>query len=133
MLFRSGSGASDLLDAYDNAEDALKANLTGKKELEDLNMVENDIRASKRPSYKLVVDHIDHVVNLVGVEHVGIGSDFDGIASTPEGLEDVSKIGILTQELVDRGYSNSDIKLILGENFLRVFSQVENLSYRTNE
>ena len=64
---------------------------------------------------------------------MGIGSNFDGIASTAEGLEDVSKIGSLTQELVDRGYSNSDIKLILGENFLRVFSQVENLSYRTNE
>ncbi len=125
-----GADASDLLDAYDDAEDALKANLQGSKELDDLNIAENNIRKSKRPSYKLVVDHIDHVVNLVGVEHVGIGSDFDGIAATPEGLEDISKMEIISQELSNRGYSNDAIKLILGENFLRVFAQVENISYK---
>ena len=82
-----------------------------------------------RPSYKKVVDHIDHVVNLVGADHVGLGSDFDGIAAGPKGLEDISKMPVITQELVDRGYSEADIKKILGENFLRVMNRVEEIAY----
>ncbi len=73
-----------------------------------------------RPSYTEVVDHIDHVVNLVGVRHVGLGSDYDGIEVTPVGLEGVDKLPIITKELKIRGYSDDDIKLILGGNFLRL-------------
>lgn len=73
-----------------------------------------------RPSYKAVADHIDHVVKLVGADYVGIGSDFDGIDVTPAGLEDVSKTGVLFDELRLRGYSESDIEKIAGGNFLRV-------------
>jgi membrane dipeptidase len=76
--------------------------------------------AIERPSYKEVVDHIDHVVKLVGVNHVGIGSDFDGIEVTPEGLEGVDKLPVITKELKLRGYSENDIKLILGGNFMRL-------------
>jgi membrane dipeptidase len=71
-----------------------------------------------------VVDHIDHIVSLVGIDHVGLGSDFDGISTTPEGLEDVTRMPNVTKVLVDRGYSSSEVKKILGENHLRVFKQV---------
>ena len=83
--------------------------------------------ALKRPSYKVLVDHIEHAVKLVGAEHVGIGSDFDGIETSPEGLEDISKMGVITKEMQNRGFNTHEIKLILGENFMRVFKTVENL------
>jgi membrane dipeptidase len=70
------------------------------------------------------VAHIEHVVKLVGVDHVGIGSDWDGISAVPAGLEDVSKVPALTAELLKRGYSEQDVKKILGGNFLRVMRQV---------
>lgn len=71
-----------------------------------------------------LVDHIDHIVKLVGPDHVGLGSDFDGIGNPPKGLEDVSKMPNVTRELVGRGYSDEDILKILGGNHLRVFKQV---------
>jgi membrane dipeptidase len=71
-----------------------------------------------------VVDHIDHIVNLVGPEFVGLGSDFDGIPYTPTGLEDVTKMPNITAELVNRNYSEEDIKKILGENHLRLIIEV---------
>jgi len=77
-----------------------------------------------RPSYKRVVDHIDHAVKVAGIDHVGIGSDFDGIEVTPEGLEDVSRIGIIFDEMQLRGYSEREIEKIAGGNFLRVFNEV---------
>lgn len=67
---------------------------------------------------------VDHIVELAGSDHVGLGSDFDGIGTTPEGLEDVSKMPNITGELIKRGYSERDVKKILGENFLRVFKEV---------
>ena len=79
------------------------------------------------PSYatiERVVDHIDHIVKLVGPEYVGLGSDFDGIASTPVGLEDVSKMPNITRELIKRDYSEGDIRKILGENHLRLIKDV---------
>ncbi len=75
-----------------------------------------------------VADHIQHVVQLVGIEHVGIGSDFDGIVSGPEGLEDVSTYPNLIAELLRRGYTEQDIRKICGENLLRVWSEVERVA-----
>ena len=72
-----------------------------------------------------VVDHIDHVVRLVGVEHVGVGSDFDGIQAVPHDLATVADFPNLTAELLKRGYSDSDISKILGGNMLRVMEEVE--------
>jgi membrane dipeptidase len=73
-----------------------------------------------------VLDHIDHVVKLVGIEHVGIGSDYDGVGdSLPEGLKDVSTFPNLIKGLLARGYSEQDIQKILNENVLRVWSDVE--------
>ena len=71
-----------------------------------------------------VADHIDHLAEMAGVEHVGIGSDFDGISDSPQGLEDISKMPALTTELLKKGYSEADIRKIMGENFLRVMREV---------
>jgi len=73
-----------------------------------------------RPGLAEVADHIDHIVKLIGVDHVGIGADFDGIGFVPRGLEDVSTYPRLTEELIRRGYHKKDIKKILGKNVLRV-------------
>ena len=73
-----------------------------------------------------VVDHFDHVIKLVGVDHVGLGSDFDGVGdSLPVGLKDVSQYPNLVAEFLRRGYSEEDIAKILGGNFMRVWSEVE--------
>lgn len=72
-----------------------------------------------------VADHIDHAVNLVGVDYVGLGSDFDGVTFLPAGLQDVSEYPNLIAELLERGYAEEDIQKILGENALRVWSAVE--------
>jgi membrane dipeptidase len=71
-----------------------------------------------------VVEHIEHIINLVGVDHVGLGSDFDGIRSTPKGLEDVTCMPNITRVLVERGYTDGDVRKILGENHLRIFREV---------
>jgi len=72
------------------------------------------------PSYKAVVDHIDHAISIAGIDHVGIGSDFDGIEVCPEGLEDISRMGIVFEQMRARGYSERDIEKVAGGNFLRV-------------
>ncbi len=72
-----------------------------------------------------IVDHIDHVVKLVGIDHVGIGSDFDGIQAVPADLKSVADLPHLTAELLRRGYSESDIDKILGGNMLRVMEEVQ--------
>jgi membrane dipeptidase len=81
-------------------------------------IAETDINVS------MVVDHIDYIVRLVGPDYVGLGSDFDGVYSLPNGLKDCSMMPNITVELVRRGYSEQDIKKILGGNFMRVFQTV---------
>lgn len=91
------------------------------------NAVQRELLALERPSYKLIADHIDHVVSLVGVDHVGIGSDYDGIEITPDGMEDVSMMPKLFDELRTRGYSEEDLTKIAGGNFFRVLEQAAQL------
>ncbi|HKO62172.1 MAG TPA: dipeptidase [Pyrinomonadaceae bacterium] len=76
-------------------------------------------------SVSRLVDHIDHIVKLVGVDHVGMGSDFDGVQSTLSDLKDVSQLPNLTRELLRRGYSEDEVQKILGGNMLRVMDQVQ--------
>jgi len=83
------------------------------------------------PSYTVIADHIDHAVKVGGIDHVGLGSDFDGVDSAPRGMEDVSKIPALVRELARRGYSEEDLEKILGGNVLRVMRQVEQVARRT--
>jgi len=78
-----------------------------------------DIRAP----FHLLLDHLDYIVHLIGVDHVGLGSDFDGISSSPRQLDDVTCYPLITQELLKRGYSKKDVRKILGGNFIRVFKE----------
>ncbi|HNU88566.1 MAG TPA: dipeptidase [Ferruginibacter sp.] len=78
-----------------------------------------------RPPLSLIIDHIDHIVKLAGIDYVGLGSDFDGINLTPQQLDDVTNYPLITKALVERGYSKKDIRKILGDNFLRVLKANE--------
>jgi len=84
----------------------------------------------KRPPVPVakVVDHIEHVIKLAGPDAVGLGTDFDGIPDPPAGLEDVSKLPRITEELLRRGHSEPEVRKVLGENFLRCFAKVEEVS-----
>ncbi len=73
----------------------------------------------------VVIDHIEHIIKVAGIDHVGLGSDFDGISIVPADLRDVSMFPNVTYELLKRGHSETDVRQILGENFLRVFTEVE--------
>ena len=77
-----------------------------------------------------VADHIDHIVKVAGIDHVGIGSDFDGITAWPVGLDDVSSYPRLTEELLKRGYSEGDVHKILGGNVLRAFREAGKVADR---
>jgi len=101
-------------------------------------MIEGDkitrefVTAGKLPkvNYMKIIEHLDHAVKLVGADHVGLGSDFDG-ANMPYGMEDATMIPKITEALLQKGYSESDIRKILGENTLRVMSEVERVSRET--
>ncbi|MBU0475213.1 MAG: dipeptidase [Bacteroidetes bacterium] len=101
------------------------------KEKDELSMEWDAIHTkfpSKHATISDVIDHIDYVVKLVGIDYVGIGSDFDG-GGRVAGLNDVSEMGNLTNELLKRGYSEKDIEKIWSGNFMRVFREVENISH----
>ena len=87
------------------------------------------VRAGKLPevSWEKIIEHIDHAVGLAGAAHVGLGSDFDG-AFMPAGMEDASKLPMITESLLRRGYPESDVRKILGENTLRVMSETERIA-----
>ncbi|MFO1497512.1 MAG: dipeptidase [Verrucomicrobiota bacterium] len=76
----------------------------------------------------VLIDHIDHIVKTAGIDHVGLGSDFDGVPSLPKGMEHVGKLPNITYELLKRGYADADVKKILGENLLRVMGRVETVA-----
>ena len=80
-----------------------------------------------------VADHIDHIVKVAGIDHVGIGSDFDGISTVPKQLEDVSMYPVLTQVLLDRGYQEADIHKVMSGNIMRVMKLAENEAKRLRE
>ena len=103
---------------------------------------EKDPRAGRAAEHKLVAflpsvplgrlaDHIEHIVRVAGIEHVGLGSDFDGVERTPTGMDDVSCFPNLTVELLRRGYSEQDIQRILGENLLRVLGEAERFARKS--
>ena len=81
-----------------------------------------------RPPLESLIDHIDHVAKVAGVDHVGLGSDFDGITSLPEGIDSVADLPRITEALLERGYTPEQIHKILGGNFMRVFREAERVS-----
>jgi membrane dipeptidase len=89
---------------------------------------ENVVPPIPRPPFKSLIDHFDHIAKVAGVDHVGIGSDFDGVDCLPSGIDSVADLPKITQALLDRGYKADDIRKILGGNMLRVFREVERVS-----
>ena len=76
------------------------------------------------PSINDVIKHIKYISDLIGVDHVGIGSDYDGVEIMPLGLEDVTKLPFLTKKLLDNGFTIREVRKILGKNFKRIFKEV---------
>jgi membrane dipeptidase len=97
---------------------------SGKKDFEADDIIfkkyNNEVEKMQVP-FKLLFDHMEYIIKLAGIDHVGLGGDFDGISITPKVLTDVTKYPLITKELVKRGYSKGDIYKILGGNFIRVF------------
>lgn len=81
--------------------------------------------STMRPPLSMLINHIEYIIKLVGVDYVGLGSDFDGINLTPQQLDDVTTYPLITKALVEKGYSKQDINKILGGNFLRVLKANE--------
>jgi membrane dipeptidase len=88
----------------------------------------NDANPIPNTTLSVLVDHIDHIAKVAGVDHVGIGSDFDGVSFLPEGIRDVADLPNITYELLRRGYTEQDILKILGGNFMRAFAEVERVA-----
>jgi membrane dipeptidase len=82
-----------------------------------------------RATLQSLINHIDHVVKIAGIDHVGLGSDFDGQNFFPQGMDSAADLPKITEALLERGYSPGDIRKILGENMLRVFRKVEQVSH----
>jgi membrane dipeptidase len=80
------------------------------------------------PSYTRIVDHIDHIKRVAGIDHVGLGSDFDGIPSLPVGMNGAEDLALVTYEMLRRGYTELEIRKVLGENFLRALSRAEQVA-----
>jgi membrane dipeptidase len=121
--------AKDQAAAVQQYEDQLKAQ--GKPvAYVDRDRIEREWMAKiPRPPLKMLIDHIDHIAKVAGVDHVGLGSDFDGVSgATPQGIDSAADLPKITQALLDRGYAAEDIKKILGGNLLRVFAAVERVS-----
>lgn len=117
--------ASGILERGESAESAFISDPADLAKREAWYRVQDELQALPRPSYRRIVDHIDHAVSVAGIDHVGIGSDFDGIEVTPAGMEDISMTGRIFDEMKRRGYSDDDIDKVAGGNFLRVFREVE--------
>jgi membrane dipeptidase len=96
----------------------------------DIDRIEREWMAKiPRSPLKSLIDHIDHIAKVAGIDHVGLGSDFDGVSgATPQGIDSAADLPKITQALLDRGYSAEDIKKILGGNLMRVFREVESVS-----
>jgi membrane dipeptidase len=96
----------------------------------DVDRIEREWNAKiRRPPLSSLIDHIDHIAKVAGIDHVGLGSDFDGVSgATPEGIDSAADLPKITQALLDRGYSADDIRKILGGNLLRVFREAERVS-----
>ena len=94
-----------------------------------MGILENQTPNIPRPPFKSLIDHFDHIAKVAGVDHVGIGSDFDGVDCLPQGIDSVADLPKITQALLDRGYQAEDLRKILGGNALRVFREVERVSH----
>jgi membrane dipeptidase len=131
--FNCGFISQKFRDAQAREEPLLEARVARESAGRNLSEPDKQILAEKlriemgqtRATLSDVVEHIDHIRKIAGVDAIGIGGDFDGVSCTPEGLDDVSKFPNLTRALLERGYTESDIRKIYGGNLLRVMRAVE--------
>lgn len=129
-IIASHSNAKRLCNHRRNLTDEMIKAISEHEGFIGINFYPNFLRSSGEASLEDVLDHIDYIVKLAGVDCVGLGSDFDGISKVPVGLEDCSKMPNITKGLIERGYSENEISKILGGNFLRVFKKV--VGYNTS-
>lgn len=123
---RSKQFVEDHPDAMKKLREMEQQYKEGKVDENELQQYEAQLNAQVgRPPLSALIDHIDHMVKVAGAEHVGIGSDFDGVPCLPEGIDSVADLPKITQALAERGYTDKQLRLILGENLLRVFADVE--------
>ena len=118
--FRNTLSASGIMDYGEAVEEAFIKDPADPSKRAAWNEVQKALTELQRPSFKLIADHIDHAVSLVGIDHVGLGSDYDGIEVTPDGMEDISMMPRIFDELRSRGYTESDLSKIASENFFRI-------------
>lgn len=122
--FLSDPADAALFDEGERVEAAFIADPSDPVRVRAWNAMQDRLRTLWRPGVREIVDHIDHAVEIAGIDHVGIGSDFDGILVPPEGLEDVSMIGKVFEEMRRRGYAESDISKVAGENLMAVLGRI---------
>ncbi|HTY37655.1 MAG TPA: membrane dipeptidase [Bacteroidota bacterium] len=123
-IIASHSGAAAVRNHYRNLTDAQIRTIAQRGGVIGVVFYPTFLVSSGTARLENVIQHIDYIKNLVGIDYVALGSDFDGIETTPVGLEDVSKFPAITEALLQRGYSKQDVRKILGENFMRVFRAV---------
>jgi membrane dipeptidase len=141
-VIASHSSARALVDRPRNMSDDMLREMARNRGVVLVNFIDAFVDPAKNPTWKAVgrallhfgwpdtplsavIDHIDHIARVAGIDHVGLGSDFAGTMFNPQGIKDVSEFPNITVELVRRGYTDSDVRKILGGNVLRVMAEVE--------
>ena len=122
--FLSDPADAALFDEADKVESAFIEDPSDVSRVRAWNEMQDRLETIWRPGVKEVVDHIDHAVEIAGIDHVGIGSDFDGISVPPKGLENVSLIGSVFEEMRRRGYAEKEVEKVAGENLLAVMRRI---------
>ena len=127
--FLSDPADAALFDEGEQVEAAFIADPGDPERVRAWEQMQDRLETLWRPGVKEIVDHIDHAVELAGIDHVGIGSDYDGILVPPAGLENVSKIGLVFDEMRRRGYDEESVEKVAGKNLLEVMKRVKQKSY----
>jgi len=127
--FLSDPADAALFDEGERVEAAFIAEPGDPERVRSWERMQDRLETVWRPGVKEIVDHIDHAVELAGIDHVGIGSDYDGILVAPAGLENVSKIGLVFDEMRRRGYDEESVEKVAGKNLLEVMKRVKQKSY----
>ncbi len=120
----SHSNARAICDVPRNLSDKQIIALAKKRSIIGINFCPDFLNKSGKAEIKDVIKHINYIKNLVGIEYIGLGTDYDGIINTPSGLEDISYLPVLAEELLTNGFSKTEIKMIFQENWLRIFREV---------
>jgi len=127
-VIMSHSSARSLCDISRNVPDEALLRLKENNGVIMVNFYNNYVTCNNNATTSDVADHYDHIKSVIGTDHIGVGGDYDGVPRTPEGLEDVSKYPNLVEELLNRGWTEEEIKKISGGNIKRVFKEAEEIA-----